>query len=144
MKSLLHPPQPSISVRVPNPTLYSSPSPSPSLTFSRHRWINRQKLRLTLKAALDSAILDQLGIPESDIKNPALSSSYRISGLPKPNQTVLDAQARVCTGPTQTRPLNEDQTFKVLDTILRSGKLVKALVGLKSLIKIIDFLFFFS
>ncbi|KAJ8766878.1 hypothetical protein K2173_009222 [Erythroxylum novogranatense] len=40
--------------------------------------------------------------------------------LRKPNQTVLEAQARVCTGPTQTKPLSEDQAFKVLDTILRS------------------------
>ncbi|KAJ0895929.1 hypothetical protein HanRHA438_Chr08g0328781 [Helianthus annuus] len=39
----------------------------------------------------------------------------------KPNQTVLEAQARVCTGPTQTKPLTEEQAFRVLDTILRSG-----------------------
>lgn len=77
---------------------------------------------LTLKAALDASIIDQLGLPESDIRNPAVSSSYRSSMFPKPNQTVLDAQARVCTGPTQTRPLGEDQAYKVLDTILRSGE----------------------
>ncbi|KAI3511093.1 hypothetical protein L1887_18237 [Cichorium endivia] len=40
----------------------------------------------------------------------------------KPNQTVLGAQTRVCTGPTQTKPLTEEQAFKVLDTILRSAK----------------------
>jgi hypothetical protein len=50
-----------------------------------------------------------------------LSSSYRRSTLTKPNQTVLEAQTRVCTGPTQTRPLDEQQAFKVFDTILRSG-----------------------
>ncbi|CAL5368648.1 unnamed protein product [Camellia sinensis] len=33
---------------------------------------------------------------------------------------MLEAQAKVCTGPTQTRPLTEEQAFKVLDTILRS------------------------
>ncbi|CAL5431773.1 unnamed protein product [Camellia sinensis] len=33
----------------------------------------------------------------------------------------MEAQANVCTGPTQTRPLTEEQAFKVLDTILRSG-----------------------
>jgi len=38
-----------------------------------------------------------------------------------PNKTLLDAQARVCTGPTQTRPLDEAQAFKVLNTILQSG-----------------------
>lgn len=86
------------------------------------RWIGR-KLRLTVKATLDSATVEQLGIPEFDIRNPSLSSSYRSPALPKPNQTVLEAQARVCTGPTQTRPLGEEQAFKVLDTILRSGRL---------------------
>lgn len=80
-----------------------------------------RRLSLTVKSVLDSATIDQLGLAESDIRNPALSSSYRRSQFPRPNQTVLDAQARVCTGPTQTRPLGEDQAFKVLDTILRSG-----------------------
>jgi len=76
---------------------------------------------LVVKAALDSAIIDQLGLSESDIRNPSVSTSYRSSKLPKPNQTLHDAQARVCTGPTQTRPLSEEQAFKVFDTILRSG-----------------------
>ena len=76
---------------------------------------------LVVKAALDSAIMDQLGLSESDIRNPSVSTSYRSSKLPKPNQTLLDAQARVCTGPTQTRPLSDEQAFKVFDTILRSG-----------------------
>ncbi|KAK4263143.1 hypothetical protein QN277_028603 [Acacia crassicarpa] len=87
----------------------------------RDRWIGR-KLHFTVKATLDSAIIEQFGITEFDIRNPALSSSYRSPALPKPNQTVLEAQARVCTGPEQTKPLGEDQAFKVLDTILRSAK----------------------
>lgn len=94
-----------------------------SLQFSStdgNRLIGR-KIRLRVKAALDTALIDQLGLKESDIINPAISSSYRSSKLPKPNQTLLEAQAKVCTGPTQTRPLSEDQAFKVLDTILRSG-----------------------
>jgi len=41
--------------------------------------------------------------------------------LTRPNQTVLDAQTRVCTGPTQSKSLDEEQAFKVFDTILRSG-----------------------
>ncbi|KAL9420861.1 hypothetical protein AB3S75_038432 [Citrus x aurantiifolia] len=82
----------------------------------------RRRIRLTVKADLDSALIDQLGLKESDIINPAISSSYRSSKLPKPNQTLLEAQAKVCTGPTQTRPLREDEAFKVLDTILRSAK----------------------
>lgn len=40
----------------------------------------------------------------------------------KPNAVVLDAQARVCTGPQQTRPLNEEQAFNVLRTIVQSAK----------------------
>ncbi|KAH7515678.1 hypothetical protein FEM48_Zijuj10G0052100 [Ziziphus jujuba var. spinosa] len=78
--------------------------------------------RLIAKALLDPATIDQLGLSESDIRNPTVSSSYRSSNLPKPNQTVLEAQARVCTGPNQTRPLSEDQALKVLDTILRSAR----------------------
>lgn len=76
---------------------------------------------LSIKAVLDSALIEQLGLSESEIRNPTISTSYRSSNFPKPNQTLLDAQARVCTGPNQTRALNEDQAFKVLDTILRSG-----------------------
>lgn len=82
----------------------------------------RQNGWVLVKAVLDSATIDQLGLSESDFRNPALSSSYRNSKLPKPNQIVLEAQARVCTGPTQTKPLGEEQAFKVLDTILRSAK----------------------
>ncbi|XP_038703613.1 anthranilate phosphoribosyltransferase isoform X1 [Tripterygium wilfordii] len=76
--------------------------------------------RLKVKAVLDSSTIDQLGISVHDIRNPGISSTYRGSKLPKPNQTVLEAHARVCTGPTQTKPLTEEQAFKVLDTILRS------------------------
>ncbi|KAG7589662.1 Glycosyl transferase family 3 N-terminal domain superfamily [Arabidopsis suecica] len=84
----------------------------------------RRKLTggLSIKAVLDSAMMEQLGLKESDVMNPALSSTYRGSEIPKPNLTVLDAQARVCTGPTQTRPLSEEQAFKVFDTILRSAR----------------------
>jgi len=94
--------------------------PFPNL--HRHRSINR-RLSSTPppRATLDSTTIEQFGIPEFDVRNPALSSSYRSSALPRPNQTVLEAQARVCTGPTQTRPLDEQQAFKVFDTILRSG-----------------------
>ncbi|GAB4829223.1 hypothetical protein Ancab_018889 [Ancistrocladus abbreviatus] len=96
-----------------------------SLAFRHHqdRCIRRRRCSLTLKAVIDSAIIDQLGLKESDIRNPAISTSYRNPELPpKPNRTVLDAQARVCTGPTQTRPLSGEQAFKVLDTILKSAK----------------------
>lgn len=81
-----------------------------------------QKRNPTAIAAGAPATLDELGFLESDIRNPAVSSSYRSLKIPKPNQTVLEAQAKVCTGPTQTRPLSEEQAFKVLDTILRSAR----------------------
>ncbi|WVZ23436.1 hypothetical protein V8G54_001980 [Vigna mungo] len=95
--------------------------PFPNL--HRHRWISR-RLSSTPppRATLDSTTIEQFGIPEFDVRNPALSSSYRSSALSRPNQTVLEAQARVCTGPTQTRPLDEQQAFKVFDTILRSAR----------------------
>lgn len=75
-------------------------------------------------ATLDSSLLDQLGLSEAETRNPSISSSYRNAEaeLPKPNQTVLDAQTRVCTGPTQTKPLTEEQAVRVLETILKSGE----------------------
>nr|GMD95744.1 anthranilate phosphoribosyltransferase isoform X1 [Ipomoea batatas] len=91
-------------------------------------WISRRKSRsrfslfLTIRAAQDSTTIEELDPFELKLKNPAISTSYRNPELHEPNQTVLDAQAKVCTGPTQTRPLNEDQAFKVLQTILKSAK----------------------
>lgn len=41
-----------------------------------------------------------------------------------PNPLVLEAQGKVCTGPTQTRPLDEAQCREVLDTIIRSGRCI--------------------
>lgn len=82
-------------------------------------WKNRG--RFAVKVALDSATLDELGLPESNVRNPSVSTSYRNPRLPRPNQTVLDAQTKVCTGPTQTKPLSGEQAFEVLDTILKSG-----------------------
>ena len=38
-----------------------------------------------------------------------------------PNAVVLEAQARVCTGPTMTRPLEEEKMREVLELILLSG-----------------------
>ncbi|KAE8654415.1 hypothetical protein F3Y22_tig00117048pilonHSYRG00214 [Hibiscus syriacus] len=98
-----------------------NPSACRSLTSHRFSKINgggcrliRWKQRPTAaRAKLDAAAIEELGLKESDIRNPAVSSTYRSSKLPKPNQTVLEAQARVCTGPTQTRPLSEEQAFKV-------------------------------
>lgn len=122
MKSLLSP-QPSLPTHITEPRINLSRSKvTSSLRFDRDRWIGRKKCGLTLSAVLDPATIDQFGISESEFVNPAVSTSYRSSKLPKPNQTVLDAQARVCTGPTQTKPLSEDQAFKVFDTILRSAR----------------------
>lgn len=73
----------------------------------------------SIKAVLNSASVDEL----SEIRNPAVSTTYRNPKFRRPNQTVLDAQTKVCTGPTQTKPLNAEQAFKVLDTILKSGEL---------------------
>ncbi|KAK7250595.1 hypothetical protein RIF29_33123 [Crotalaria pallida] len=131
MKLLLHP-EPSLSS--PHSIFHNKPPntthlPLPSFTKFRadhnhHRHgIGRQTLSsAAVKAVLDSATVEQFGIPEFDIRNPALSTSYRSAALAKPNKTVLEAQGRVCTGPTQTRPLDEEKAFKVFDTILRSAR----------------------
>ncbi|CAA7014310.1 unnamed protein product, partial [Microthlaspi erraticum] len=127
MKALLNP-QSSFSLSSPQikrPLYFDGPSSSSCLRFPLTDFNNRPFRRkltggLKIKAVLDSAMMEQLGLKESDIKNPALSSTYRRSEIPKANATVLDAQAKVCTGPTQTKPLSEEQAFKVFDTILRS------------------------
>ncbi|KAF2560914.1 hypothetical protein F2Q70_00015846 [Brassica cretica] len=131
MKALLSP-EPSFSIsslQIKRPT-YSDALPSSCLRFPLTDFNGHPRRRkllphgggLKMKAVLDSAMMEQFGLKESDIKNPALSSAYRRSEIPKANRTVLDAQARVCTGPTQTRPLSEEQAFKVFDTILRSAR----------------------
>ncbi|CAL5338278.1 unnamed protein product [Camellia sinensis] len=126
MKALLNSDSTTISpISTINPRNFTQPKIQTSLHFSpkdnhHHHRLIRRKARFTAKSVSDSATIDQLGIPESDFRNPAVSTSYRSSKFRKPNQTVLEAQAKVCTGPTQTRPLTEEQAFKVLDTILRS------------------------
>ncbi|KAB2090829.1 hypothetical protein ES319_A03G148800v1 [Gossypium barbadense] len=112
----------------PKPTLsfssnqINSRNPNPSRTWTSLHFLNRDRRHRL--------------VGQSDIRNPSLCSTYRNSKLPKPNQTVLEAQARVCTGPRQTRPLSEEQTFKVLDTILRSvrGELKDEELVLKALL----------
>ena len=128
MRALLSPEPPSISYLTPTRTTKRRSifhwKIQTSLRFSAGNGncsIRPRSMCLNVKSALDSATIDQLGLPESEIRNPSVSPSYRSWKLPKPNQAVLDAQARVCTGPTQTKPLGEEQALKVLDTILRSG-----------------------
>ncbi|CAI9112811.1 OLC1v1013305C2 [Oldenlandia corymbosa var. corymbosa] len=87
------------------------------------RWISREgdsrSLTCEVKAVLDTVRADEFS---SSVGNPAVSTSYRNPNFRRPNQTVWEAQGKVCTGPTQTRPLSEEQAFKVLDTILRSAR----------------------
>lgn len=49
-----------------------------------------------------------------------------------PNAVVLEAQGQVCTGPTQTRPLTEEQLRNVLNTILASGETTYGAPGVRS------------
>ncbi|CAK9173747.1 unnamed protein product [Ilex paraguariensis] len=124
MNALINPDPASSSIPNIKPRQFTQSKLQTSLQIpSKHgdRW-TRRKNRLTIRVVLDWATTDELGPPESGIGNLAISSSYRSLKNPKPNQTVLDAQARVCTGPTQTRPLTEEQALKVLDTILKSAK----------------------
>ncbi|CAN0921331.1 hypothetical protein LINGRAHAP2_LOCUS32531 [Linum grandiflorum] len=121
MEALLSLQPPSLSFQLGEPRRLNRLNNHGSLRLigARRRLIGRSRLQ-TVKAVLDSATLNQLGISESEIRNPTVSSSYRSSKLQKPNQTVLDAQARVCTSPEMTKSLTEEQAFKVFDTILRS------------------------
>lgn len=57
----------------------------------------------------------------SAVHNQAAGGSFSGSSA-EPNKIVLEALGKVCTGPTQTKSLDEAQAFKVLDTILRSVK----------------------
>nr|XP_043626374.1 anthranilate phosphoribosyltransferase [Erigeron canadensis] len=106
-----------------NPTI----KPSSSLLFptQTRNHPNTLSFRHQNKCIISSVLsdLDQYyGLSQSDARNPTLSTSFQRPNSRKPNQTVLDAQTRVCTGPTQTKPLSEQQAFKVLDTILKSAK----------------------
>ncbi|CAN0880898.1 Protein transport protein Sec61 subunit alpha, partial [Linum grandiflorum] len=122
MEALLTPEPPSLSFQLGEPRCLNRLNTQRSLWLigARRRLIGRSRLQI-VKVVLDSATVDQLGISESEIRNPTVSSSYLSSKLQKPNLTVLDAQARVCTGPEMTKPLIEEQAFKVFDTILRSA-----------------------
>ncbi|XP_039143351.1 anthranilate phosphoribosyltransferase [Dioscorea cayenensis subsp. rotundata] len=86
------------------------------------RFSIRRRGVCTVRSALDSAIIDELGLSDADLRNPTISTSYRRAEIPQPNKTVLEAQAKVCTGPEQTKPLSEEQMVRVLDTILRSAR----------------------
>ncbi|KAF5944071.1 hypothetical protein HYC85_018148 [Camellia sinensis] len=114
MKALLN--SDSTTISPINPRNFTQPKIQTSLHFSpkdnHHHRLIRRKARFTAKFVIDSATIDQLGILESNFRNPAVSTLHRSSKFRKPNQTVLEAQAKVCTGPTQTRPLTEEQAFK--------------------------------
>ncbi|GFP97491.1 anthranilate phosphoribosyltransferase [Phtheirospermum japonicum] len=113
MEALLKPER----ILSPIPTLRIKPVITHPRTFFRFPPSQSKRGRL-ITSVLDSTAVDEL----SDIRNPAVSTSYRNPRISRPNQTVLEAQTKVCTGPTQTKPLNAEQAFKVLDTILKSVK----------------------
>ncbi|XP_074317520.1 uncharacterized protein LOC141653592 [Silene latifolia] len=97
---------------------FNQPTAIPaSLKFS-HRI--RRRCRLSMIAV--TVKMEELALTEDTTRNPGISTAYRNPELRIPNQTVLDAQARVCTGPTQTKPLTYDQAAHVLHTILKSAK----------------------
>ncbi|XP_057857036.2 uncharacterized protein LOC131066316 isoform X2 [Cryptomeria japonica] len=60
-----------------------------------------------------------LRMPPSGLKPKSRAS---VACAVKPNVVVLEAQGRICTGPTQTRPLNEEQASNVLHTIIKSAR----------------------
>ncbi|KAK2977462.1 hypothetical protein RJ640_016090 [Escallonia rubra] len=93
MKALLNPDAPTFSSisHIKSFKLQSS-TPLRTQTFLQFprkadsRWIQQKRL-LTTKALTDSATIDHLDLSDSETRNPAVSSSYRSSKYPKPNQT---------------------------------------------------------
>ncbi|KAK9117243.1 hypothetical protein Sjap_016190 [Stephania japonica] len=88
---------------------------------------NHPNLNLIARAALDSSGLDRLGFTETEEDDGTQSrtrpcSAYRNPSIPRPNRTVMEAQARICARPMQVRPLGEEQACVVLYTILKSVK----------------------
>ncbi|KAL9240973.1 hypothetical protein vseg_015134 [Gypsophila vaccaria] len=113
--------------------LHPLTSPSPPSSTTNHRNLRqtpakfnrlfRRRHDLTLKAVtVDSTTPRELRFSGDGALNPAISTAYRNTELRIPNRTVLDAQARVCTVPTQTKPLSEEQAFDVLNIILKSAR----------------------
>ncbi|KAK6930981.1 hypothetical protein RJ641_002774 [Dillenia turbinata] len=88
---------------------------------ARNSSVERRR-KLSVKSVLDSETIDQIGIPESDIRNPSMSSSYRNPNFPKPNQTVLDAQARVSRGELN----DEEQVSKAQLGAFFAGMTIRA------------------
>jgi hypothetical protein len=99
--------------------LYSSPI----MSFGGPEKKGRSSYKAVVHASSVKEDINGVDELEAGRRNPGLSGNYRPLTKLKPNATVLEAQGRICTGPTQTRPLNEQQAFKVLDTILQSGTL---------------------
>jgi len=98
--------------------LYSSPI----MSFGGPEKKGRSSYKAVVHASSVKEDINGVDELEAGRRNPGLSGNYRPLTKLKPNATVLEAQGRICTGPTQTRPLNEQQAFKVLDTILQSAR----------------------
>jgi hypothetical protein len=125
MNSLLRPPLPGPTPRLSARRRVSSPAPVRVGSAVLAGGGRRCQRGLAVAASAAPSWMEEAGVAvleEGGRRNPSVSDSYRAAGLPQPNATVLDAQARVCTGPAQTRPLGEEQAMRVLDTILRSGE----------------------
>ncbi|AQK60916.1 anthranilate phosphoribosyltransferase isoform X1 [Zea mays] len=124
MNSLLRPPLPGPTPRLSARRRVSSPAPVRVGSAVLAGGERRCQRGLAVATSVAPSWMEEAGVAvleEGGRRNPSVSDSYRAAGLPQPNATVLDAQARVCTGPAQTRPLGEEQAMRVLDTILRSA-----------------------
>ncbi|KAG0531566.1 hypothetical protein BDA96_04G033600 [Sorghum bicolor] len=127
MNSLLRPPLPGLTPILSARRRVSPPQAAPVRVSSAELaggGGRRCRRGLAVVASAAPSWMEEAGVDvleEGGRWNPSVSDSYRPTGLPRPNATVLEAQARVCTGPAQTRPLGEEQAMRVLDTILRSA-----------------------
>ncbi|KAK9119793.1 hypothetical protein Scep_017886 [Stephania cephalantha] len=117
MTLLISTPNPSFSIFS---SIHASSQLSATISLKDHHhcstiWSSRRNLNPIARAALDSSGLHRLGFTESDGDDCG-------SDIPRPNRTVMEAQARICARPMQVRPLGEEHACEVLDTILKSVK----------------------
>lgn len=79
---------------------------------------------VTLSLRVKSNFIKQLCLPTQSLDNATFPQYFHLMPLSDPNSLVLEAQIRVCTGPTQSRPLGkksgDPQPQPVLDAILNT------------------------
>ncbi|KAH9615425.1 hypothetical protein KSS87_007336 [Heliosperma pusillum] len=104
-----------------HPFTSQSPASIRAVEYVNSRAFLKLSRRIRRRCGI-SMKMEELALTEDSTRNPGISPAYRNPDFRKANPTVLDAQAKVCTGPTQTKPLTYPQAAHVLHTILKSAK----------------------